>query len=75
LTIPLSTNYLIANTIGPQSFVSFDATIQFHGLFDQRLSKYRSASKKQYIEKIEEIKYKYITVKNKNFFGFKSIAI
>ncbi|MEA3357025.1 MAG: hypothetical protein U9Q67_01165 [Patescibacteria group bacterium] len=64
-------NYIIANSIGEESFVSFDAALKFHGLFDQGLKKYRSISKKQYLVKsIEEISYEYIKVKDSNFLGY-----
>ena len=43
--------YIIANSIGEESFISFEAALKFHGLFDQGLKKYRSISKKQYLDK------------------------
>lgn len=66
-------NYIIANTIGGESFVSFEAALKLHGLFDQGLKKYRSISKKQYLnKKLENITYEYIKVKDENYFGFTS---
>lgn len=66
-------NYIIANAIGEKSFVSFEAALGFHGLFDQGLQKYRSVSKKQYLRKeIEGIKYEYVKVKTLNYFGFET---
>lgn len=64
-------NYIIANTIGEQSFVSFEAALKYHGLFDQGLKKYRSISQKQYLTKtLEEITYEYVKVKKEQYFGF-----
>lgn len=69
-------NYKIANLIGEESFVSFEAALKFHGLFDQSIRNYRSISKKQYLQKkIEEIDYKYIKVKDKNYFGWSEESV
>lgn len=66
-------NYIIANAIGEESFVSFEAALAFHGLFDQGLQRYRSISKKQYLQKeIEGVKYEYVKVRESNYFGFES---
>ena len=62
--------------IGEESFVSFEAALKFHGLFDQSIRNYRSISKKQYLQKkIEEIDYKYIKVKDKNYFGWSEKSV
>lgn len=64
-------NYLIANTIGKQSFVSFEGALKYHGIFDQGLKKYRSISLKQYLTKtLEEITYEYVKVRKEQYFGF-----
>ncbi|HAJ95938.1 MAG TPA: hypothetical protein DCP02_06870 [Actinobacteria bacterium] len=64
-------NYKIANLIGKESFVSFEGALRFYGLFDQSIRNYRSISKKQYLAKeIEGVKYNYIKVKDRNYFGF-----
>jgi predicted transcriptional regulator of viral defense system len=64
-------NYIIANTIGEESFVSFEAALSFHGVFDQGLQKYRSISKKQYLDKtIEDVTYEYVKVKDSSYFGY-----
>lgn len=64
-------NYIIANTIGEKSFVSFEAALKFHGLFDQGLKKYRSISLKQYLEKeLEKVTYQYVKVQDSSYFGF-----
>lgn len=69
-------NYILANTIGEESFVSFEAALSFHGIFDQGLQKYRSISKKQYLDKtVEEIAYEYIKVKDSNYFGYKEESV
>lgn len=64
-------NFIIANTIGEESFVSFESALSFHGVFDQGLKKYRSISKKQYLDKtIEDITYEYVKVKESGYFGY-----
>ncbi len=64
-------NYIIANIIGEQSFVSFEAALKYHGLFDQGIKKYRSISLKQYLtKKLEETTYEYVNVKKEQYFGF-----
>lgn len=64
-------NYKIANLIGEESFVSFEAALKFHGLFDQSIKRYRSISTKQYLlKKLEGVQYKYIKVRSKNYFGW-----
>lgn len=69
-------NYLTANLIGEESFVSFEAALQFHGFFDQGVKKYRSISRKQYLGKrLEGTEYKYINVNEKSFFGFDNKAV
>jgi len=66
-------NYIIANTIGEKSFISFEAALKFHDLFDQGLRKYRSISKKQYLDKsLEGASYVYIVVKDEDYFGYKT---
>lgn len=66
-------NYMIANAIGQESFVSFEAALKYHGLFDQGLKKYRSISKKQYLDKkLEGVVYEFIKVKQDSYFGFDS---
>jgi predicted transcriptional regulator of viral defense system len=69
-------NYIIANTIGEQSFVSFEAALKYHGLYDQGLKKILSISQKQYLDKqIESITYKYIKVKESRYFGFEEYKV
>jgi predicted transcriptional regulator of viral defense system len=64
-------NYIIANIIGKQSFISFEAALKYHGLFNQGLKKYRSISLKQYLTKtLEKITYEYVNVKEEQYFGF-----
>lgn len=66
-------SYLIANAIGKKSFVSFEAALKYHSLFNQGLKKYRSISQNQYLEKeLENITYEYIKVKKDRYFGFQS---
>jgi predicted transcriptional regulator of viral defense system len=63
-------NYILANTIGEQSFVSFEGVLKYHGLFNQGLRKYKSISLKQYLTKtLEGTIYEYINVKEEQYFG------
>lgn len=69
-------NYLIANVIGEESFVSFASALKHHGLYDQGLKKIQSISKKQYLKKtIESIVYEYIKVKDSSYFGFEEYKV
>ncbi len=69
-------NYLIANAIGEESFVSFEAALKYYGMFDQGLKKIRSISKKRYLDKtIEEITYEYIKVKDSMYFGYEDLEV
>jgi len=64
-------SYALAHNIGKESFVSFEGALQYYGLFDQGLKKYRSISKKQYLAKtLENTDYLYIKVKEDKYFGF-----
>lgn len=64
-------NYIIANSIGEKSFVSFEAALKHHGMFNQDLKKIKSISQKQYLNKqLENIDYQYVKVLNENYFGF-----
>ena len=69
-------NYLIANAIGEKSFVSFEAALKYHGIYDQGLKKIQSISQKQYLNKtIESITYEYIKVKSSNYFGLEKYKV
>lgn len=64
-------NYVVANVIGEESYVSFEGALKYHGLFDQGIGKYRSVSLRQYASKsLEGIVYEYVKVKEDMFFGF-----
>jgi predicted transcriptional regulator of viral defense system len=73
----ISTSHLIiSNSIGIKSFVSFEAALKHHGLFDQGLKKIRAISYQQYRQKkLENTTYQYITVKTDNYFGFKKESV
>lgn len=71
-----ASSYLLANIMGEESFVSFEGALKYYGMFDQGLSKYRSISLKQYLEKnIEEVNYSYIKIKQENYFGYIIVQI
>jgi predicted transcriptional regulator of viral defense system len=69
-------NYIIANAIGDESFISFESALKYFGMFDQGLKKIHSISKKQYLDKtVEEITYEYIKVKDSRYFGYEEVKV
>lgn len=64
-------DYEIANALVKESYVSFGQALQFYGMYDQSLSIVTSiAIKHENSVKVQDVKYKYITVKNKYFYGW-----
>lgn len=63
--------YLIANSLVKDSYVSFGLALQYYGMFDQMLATITSVSTKQHqTRKIQSIKYRYITTDKKYFYGW-----
>ncbi len=69
-------NYIIANAIGNNSFVSFKSALKYYGYFDQGLKKILSISTKQYLTKtIENISYEYVKVSDDKYFGYEQYKV
>jgi predicted transcriptional regulator of viral defense system len=63
--------YKIARLLCPESYVSFEAALQYHGMFNQGLRKIVSVSKKVCRTKaLEQVEYKFIKAREKLFYGF-----
>lgn len=69
-TVSLS-RYVVASVIAPDSYVSFESALQFHGLHDQLLRTTTSVSLKQHAAvNLDGYRYQYVKTSNKFFFGF-----
>ena len=63
--------FTIAQLLVPESYISFEAALQQHGLFDQGLEGIRSVSRKQHTDVVlEGTKYSYVTTTERYFFGY-----
>ena len=61
----------IARIFVEESYVSFEAALQFHGLFDQHLRSVISVSLRVYdTREFQGIRYEYVTTKGGLFYGF-----
>ncbi|RJQ32236.1 MAG: hypothetical protein C4562_04180 [Actinobacteria bacterium] len=68
--VSLST-YKIAQVLDEVSYVSLEAALQYHGMFDQLVSTVTSVTlKKRQAKTLQRINYKYIKTKNSLFYGF-----
>ncbi|MBI2410941.1 MAG: hypothetical protein HYV32_03580 [Candidatus Kerfeldbacteria bacterium] len=62
---------VIAQNLEPQSYVSCEAALQYHGMFDQLLQTVRSVTtEKQQSRTIQGIYYQFIRTQAKYYFGF-----
>ncbi len=63
--------YKIAQIFVDESYVSFEAALQFHGLFDQHLGSVINVSLKVYdTREFQGIRYEYVKTKGALFYGF-----
>ncbi|MFA6475457.1 MAG: type IV toxin-antitoxin system AbiEi family antitoxin domain-containing protein [Patescibacteria group bacterium] len=61
----------VAQIIVPQSYVSFEAALQHHGMFDQMLKIIRSVSlKKETVKVIQDIQYHFVYTTQEQYYGF-----
>lgn len=68
LTLPI---YKIAQVLEESSYVSFEAALQYHGMFDQLVSVVTSVSlKRRKIKNLQGISYRFIYTKNESFYGW-----
>ena len=68
--------YIVAGLLVDNSYVSFEAALNFRGMFDQFVQKYTSVSLKQYKEtNLESIQYRFIKTQEKYFVGWEQVDI
>lgn len=66
----------IAQLLVPESYLSFEAALQQHGLFDQGLEGIHSVSLKQHADVLlEGTNYSYVTTTERYFFGYADRAL
>lgn len=67
---------VIAQTILEESYVSFEAALEYHGTFDQHVGTvYSLCLKKQAKKMIQGIRYQFIKTSEKNFYGWEQAQI
>jgi len=67
--------YLVANLLVNDSYVSFEAALQYYGMFDQSLAKVASVSlKSQKAVKLNNTEYGFVKTKPDYYFGWQEIA-
>lgn len=67
---------LIANILRPESYISFEAALSYHNLFNQMIKTYISVTPhrpRSYT--FQDLNYKYVKIKKSFYFGFKEIEI
>jgi len=70
------TPYVVAGLLVEDSYVSFEAALNYHGMFDQFIQQYTSISLKQYkVTDLESIQYRFIKSKEKFFVGWEQVEI
>lgn len=68
--------FTIAHLLHPDSYVSFQAALQFHGLFDQSLKSVSSvATKQKATVQLQGTAYRFVKTKEAYCFGFTSHAL
>lgn len=68
--------YVVANLLLPESYVSFESALAYHGMFDQLTQKTVSISLKMHKSvELSGITYSFIKTKPDYFFGWQNVAI
>lgn len=68
--------YVVAGLLVEESYVSFEAALNYRGMFDQSLQRFTSISLKQYKETtLESVQYQFIKSKTKMFSGWEQVSI
>jgi predicted transcriptional regulator of viral defense system len=68
--------FVIANLLVEDSYVSFEAALNYRGMFDQFVHLFSSVSLKQYkMTELEPIKYQFIKTQEKFFVGWEQVEI
>ena len=66
----------IVNILVEEAYISFEAALQHHGLYDQMLKSIQSISLKRYHStEIDGIEYKFINSQEKYFYGWETYTI
>ena len=74
-TLTLS-RYAVASILVPESYVSFEGALQFHGLHDQMMQTLTSVSLRQHpAVNLGGLTYHYVKTKEENFHGFEEHVI
>lgn len=68
--------YVVANILLPESYVSFESALAYHGMFDQLAQKTVSVSLKPYKSfGLSGITYRFVKTKPDYFFGWQEVQI
>jgi predicted transcriptional regulator of viral defense system len=68
--------YVIAGFLVEDSYVSFEAALNYHGMFDQFVQQFSSVSLKQYkTTDLESIQYRFIKTQENFFVGWEQVEI
>lgn len=68
--------YVVANLLVEESYVSFEAALAYHGMFDQFTDQFLSVSLKQYkTTKLSSIQYRYIKTQEIMYSGWEKVEI
>lgn len=68
--------YVVANILLPESYVSFESALAYHGMFDQLTQKTISVSLKTYKSfELSGITYRFVKTKPDYFFGWQEVQI
>ena len=68
--------YVVAGLLVRDSYVSFEAALNYHSMFDQFVQQYSSVSLNQYKEKtLESVQYRFIKIQEKFFLGWEQVDV
>ncbi len=71
-----TSNFIIAQVISADSYISCESALQYHGMFDQHLKTITSVSLKRTAKKeIQGTTFEFITTSKDNFYGWKESNI
>lgn len=69
-------SFVVAKLLSPDSYVSFESALQYHGMLDQLTDKMISLSLKMHKNvRLGNIEYRFIKTKPSYYFGWKELAI
>ena len=64
-------HYTVSNLLVEDSYISFEAALQYHGLYDQLLQTMRAVSLTRYQDsEVGSITYRFITTTEKHYYGW-----